>query len=148
MLTFSLVQFYQFDTLWYSQMSCTVYKMLSSSRLAINSCLLWQCQCYIWYKRGSHDDDRPAYRFRYLLCWLWVHCWMEIRKILWILWWLFCDILCIDCPSSKLYGAPALGGCTWEEPEVQGRKVYFGEVTTLTNIVWWCSNKRIQVLGF
>lgn len=97
-----------------------------------------QCQCDFWSKRGSHDDNWNAYCVWYLLCWLRIHCWMEICKI--------CDYFMLSymlyCVASKFYGAPTLGSCTWEEPEVQGREIYFREVILLTSyIALLCFNK-------
>jgi hypothetical protein len=84
-----------------------------------------QCQCDSWSKRRSHDDDRNAYCLWYLLCWLWIHCWMEICKIRENYFVLLCVL-----PSIWILWISSLGSCTWEEPEVQGRKVYPGEVMT------------------
>ena len=84
-----------------------------------------QCQCDSWSKRRSHDDDRNAYCFWYLLCWLWIHCWMEICKIREN----YFLVLCV-LPSIWILWTSSLGSRTWEEPEVQGRKVYSGEVMT------------------
>lgn len=87
-----------------------------------------QCQCDFWCKRRSHDDHRNPYCFWYLLCWLWIHRWMEICKI--------CKgyfiVSFVYCLASKLLWCSSLGGCTWEEPAIQGRKVYSGEVMAAT----------------
>lgn len=105
----------------------------------------WQCKCHTRGERRAHDDYWIAHCCWHFLCWMLLNCGLEICKICFQNLWLVIFVLIHHLWAwffngfSLSFATHFSGGCTWENPEVQGRKIYPREVTDYCTDVCGCT---------